>query len=608
MITLENISKIIGHEYLLTNINLTINENDKIGIVGKNGVGKSTLLKIIENDEYATDGKINYAKHSIAVLEQEKQLTLTNTLAEEMAELRLEHDQIESEMQKIVMNESFAYDETLINEYNKLENRFLQIGGYEIDSQIQKMFSLFGFNKNEYNKLISEFSGGQKTRIALIKILMQNPDFLILDEPTNHLDTQTIEWLEDYLRLKARGVIIVSHDRFFLERVCNRIIDLENKTSQEYNMRYSDYVVEKERRFEFNMNAYENQQQEIKRLEEYIEKNKKRASKIGQVKDRKRKLEAIELIEKPQLNKERVQFEIEGFRLKKAPYVDLLDASIGYEQALLEHVDFTIRGGDRIGIIGENGAGKSTLIKTMTKELKPIAGRVVVHPKINIGYFEQEQSTLNEDEVIYDVIAKLMPGETQTMIRKHLAKFLFKRDDVYKKVGVLSGGEKVRLIFASFVLKKYDMIIMDEPTNHLDLDAKFELEEVLKQYTGTLIVISHDRYFINQIVDKIFYINNNQYQIFDGDYEQYLSLKNEQKQEKIRVKQKKVVAKKEIKRNTKKLEKELENLELEKEQLAALVLQEEVYSDWQKLGEIQNDIALIDQKISDLYEELLGEE
>ncbi len=607
MITLENISKIVGHEYLLKDINITINENDKLGIVGKNGVGKSTLLKIIENDEYATDGQVKYAKHSIAVLEQEKQLTLTNTLAQEMAELRQEHDRIEAQMQKIVMNEDFATDDGLINEYNKLETRFLQIGGYEIDSQIQKMFSLFGFNKTDYDKLISEFSGGQKTRIALIKILMQNPDFLILDEPTNHLDTQTIEWLEDYLRLKARGVIIVSHDRFFLERVCNRIIDIENQTTHIYNMRYSEYVVEKERRFEFNMNAYENQQMEIKRLEEFIDKNKKRASKIGQVKDRKRKLEAIDLIDKPQLNTERVQFEIEGFRLKKAPYVDLLDASIGYEEPILEHIDFTVRGGDRIGIIGENGAGKSTLIKTMTKELSPLDGRVVVHPKINIGYFEQEQSSLDEDQVVYDVVAQLMPGETQTMVRKHLAKFLFKREDVFKKVNVLSGGEKVRLIFACFVLKKYDMIIMDEPTNHLDLDAKFELESVLKQYTGTLIIISHDRYFVNQIVDKIFYIDKNSYQVYEGDYEQYLMLKSEEKQHKVRVKQKKVVEKKQVKRNTKKLEKQIETLETNKDQLEQEVLKEEVYSDWQKLSEIQEEVSSIETKLLELYEELLGE-
>ncbi len=607
MITLENISKIIGHEYLLKDINLTINENDKLGIVGKNGVGKSTLLKIIENDEYATDGQVKYAKHSIAVLEQEKQLTENNTLAEEMAELRAEHDKIEFQMQEIVMNENFATDEKLINEYNKLETRFLQIGGYEIDSQIQKMFSLFGFDKSDYQKKVSEFSGGQKTRIALVKIIMQNPDFLILDEPTNHLDTQTIEWLEDYLRLKARGVIIVSHDRFFLERVCNRIIDIENNTTHEYNMRYSDYVIEKERRFEFNMNAYNNQQMEIKRLEEYIDKNKKRASKIGQVKDRKRKLDAIEVMDKPQLNKERVQFEIEGFRLKKAPYVDLMDATIGYDTPIISNVDFTIRGGDRIGIIGENGAGKSTLIKTMTKEIKPLSGRVVTHPKINIGYFEQEQSSLNEDEVVYDVVAKLMPGETQTMIRKHLAKFLFKKDDVYKKVNVLSGGEKVRLIFACFVLKKYDMIIMDEPTNHLDLNAKFELESVLKQYTGTLVVISHDRYFVNQIVDKIFYIDKNSYHVYEGDYEDYLTFKSEEKQVKVKKKQAKVVEKKVVKRNTKKLETKIEKIETQKTNLELETLNEDVYSDWQKLNEIQEKIASYESELEQLYDELLGE-
>ncbi len=607
MLTIQNVSKIIGSEYLLRDVTFTINENEKLGIVGRNGVGKSTLLKIIENDEYATDGSVNYAKHSIAVLEQEKQLTLTNTLREEMDEIKHEQVELELKMQEIVMDENFATDEQLIKEYGKLEERFILLDGYEIDSKIKKMFSLFGFNQDDYSKLIQEFSGGQKTRIALIKILMQNPDYLILDEPTNHLDTQTIEWLEDYLRLKANGVIIVSHDRFFLERVCNKIIEIENQTTHEYNMRYSDYINEKERRFEFQMNAFENQQMEIKRLEEFIDKNKKRTSKIGQVKDRKRKLEQIELIDKPVLNNEKVYFEIEGFRLKKAPYMDLLDADIGYEIPIISNVNFTVQGGDRIGIIGENGTGKTTLIKTMTKEIKPLAGRALIHPKINVGYFEQEQTSLSGDEVVYDVVAKLMPGESQTQIRKHLAKFLFKREDVHKKVSVLSGGEKVRLIFATFVLKKYDMIIMDEPTNHLDLSAKFELESVLKQYSGTLVVISHDRYFVNQVVDKIFCIDSGSYHVYDGNYEDYLQIKASEKVVKVKKKQAKVIKKKINKKNTKKLEREIEELEAKKDVLEQEVLKEEVYTDWQKLAEIQTEIETIKIELNKKYEELLGE-
>lgn len=607
MITVENISKIIGHEYLLENISFTVNENDKLAIVGANGVGKSTLLKIIENDENATDGKVKIGKNKIAVLEQEKQLTPSNTLRAEMDEVKAEFIKIEKQMQELLMDENFGTDPGLIEEYGKIEEKYVQMGGYEIDNKIRKMFSIFGFNEEDYNKQITEFSGGQKTRIALVKLILEDPDYLILDEPTNHLDTATIEWLEDYLRLKARGVIIVSHDRFFLERVCNRIIEIEHKTTHQYNMNYSKYIEEKERRFEYQMNSYLNQQQEIKVLEEFIEKNKKRDSKIGQVKDRKKKLEQMELLKMPQKTTERVQFEIEGFRLKKAPYVDLLETTIGYDEPILTNVNFTIQGGDRIGIIGENGAGKSTLIKTMTKELKPLAGRVVVHPKIKIGYFEQEQTGLDDDAVIFDIVHQLMPEESQTQVRKHLAKFLFKREDVYKKVGVLSGGEKVRLIFATFVLKKYDLIIMDEPTNHLDLSAKFELESVLKQYSGTLIVISHDRYFINEIVDKIFYIDKNNYHIYEGNYEDYLQYKTEVKNIKVEKVKKQVKQKRAKKVNSKKLEKEIEKFEIEIDSLEASVLLEEVYTDWQKLSEIQEQIKNKKEQLEQLYVELLGE-
>ncbi len=607
MITVENISKIIGSEYLLENINFTINPNDKLAIVGANGVGKSTLLKIIENDENATDGKVKTGKKRIAVLEQEKQLTLTNTLKMEMDEVKKEFVKIETQMQDILMADDFATNLDLLAEYGKLEEKYVQMGGYEIDNKIQKMFSIFGFNEQDYHKLISDFSGGEKTRIALVKLILEDPDYLILDEPTNHLDTATIEWLEDYLRLKARGVIVVSHDRFFLERVCNRIIEIEHQTSHVYNMKYSKYVDEKERRFEYQMNSYLNQQQEIKELEAFIDKNKKRDSKIGQVKDRKKKLENMELIKMPLKNTERVQFEIEGFRLKKAPYIDLLDAAIGYETPIVSHIDFTIQGGDRIGIIGENGAGKSTLIKTMTKEIKPLDGRVVVHPKIKIGYFEQEQTDLDPDAVIFDEIQKLMPEESQTQIRKHLAKFLFKREDVYKKIGVLSGGEKVRLIFAKFVLKRYDLIIMDEPTNHLDLSAKEELESVLKQYSGTLVVISHDRYFINEVVDKIFYIDQNHYHVYEGNYEDYLQYKTDVKATQVKEVKAKVKQKKVKKTNTKKLEKTIAEIETEIINLEQTVLKEEVYSDWQKLADVQNELAAKNEQLEQLYTELLGE-
>ncbi|MGL5020761.1 MAG: ABC-F family ATP-binding cassette domain-containing protein [Mycoplasmatales bacterium] len=593
---------------MFDNINLTINENDKIGIVGRNGVGKTTLLRIIENDDVATDGYVEYANHSVAFLSQEKQLNLDNTIKDEIKLMRSTYDRIYDEMQEIVSDLNFASDERLIKRYGQLETRYETLGGYEIESRIQKILGIFGFGLDVYDKKIIEFSGGEKTRLALVKIIMQDPDYLILDEPTNHLDVNTIEWLEEFLRLKAKGVVVVSHDRFFLQRVCNKIVEIEHGKIEIYKSNYNNFIKEKQIRYEYNLSSYLNQQDEIKRLEEFIAKNNGTPSKIGQVNDRKKKLEKMILLDKPLINTEKVSFEIEGFRHKKAHYVDLLDVNIGTDDGLVRDINFTVRGGDRIGIIGENGCGKSTLIKTMTKVIAPLTGNVILHPKINIGYFEQEQTMLDNEKTAYEMIEPLLIGETSTMIRKHLAKFLFKGKDVFKKVDVLSGGEKVRLIFAMFVLKRYDMIIMDEPTNHLDLSAKEELESVLKQYNGTLIVISHDRYFVNEVVNKIFYIEDGKYVVYDGNYEDFLKQKVSLKDNVKEVKQQKIRNVKTKVRNTKKLEASIELLENQVKELELLTLQPEVYNDWEKLNEINNKIKKIQIKLDDSYIILFGEE
>jgi ATP-binding cassette subfamily F protein 3 len=478
------------------------------------------------------------------------------------------------------------------------------MGGYEIESRILKILGIFGFSIDLLDKKILELSGGEKTRLALVKIIMLDPDYLILDEPTNHLDVNTIEWLEEYLKLKAKGVVVVSHDRFFLQRVCNKIVEIENKKIEVYKMTYNNFIGEKQIRYDFNLSSYINQQAEIKRLEEYIVKNNNTPSKIGQVNDRKRKLDKMILLDKPVKFNEKVSFEIEGYRHKKAHYIDLLDVTIGNEDGILKDINFTVRGGDRIGIIGENGAGKSTLIKSMTKAIPVLKGNVILHPKIKTGYFEQEQTTLKNDLSVYETVEKLMIGETSTMVRKHLAKFLFKGNDVFKKVEMLSGGEKVRLIFATFVLKKYDLIIMDEPTNHLDMSAKEELESVLKQYAGTLIVISHDRYFMNEVIDKIFHIEDGNYQIYEGNYEAFLKQKVSLRTETKKVKQKKEIRVKDKKNSTKKVELEIEKLEQLKKELENQTLDPQVYNDWEKLKSINFELTKISTDLDQLYEVL----
>lgn len=605
MITVKNVGKIIGNEYLFSDISFTINDNDKIGIVGRNGVGKTTLLKILENEEYATDGEVIYSNQKVAFLSQEKNLNLNNTLNDEIKLLMSQFVNLRTKMDEILKNPNFSDDWKLIEEYGNLENKFNLLGGYEIEAKVKRVLAVFGFSNDKYEKKIADFSGGEKTRLALVKIILSEPDYLILDEPTNHLDMKTIEWLEDFLRTKAKGVVVVSHDRFFLQRVCKKIYELNNGKLYEYNTNYSNYLKERVIRYELQLKTYENQLKEINRLQEFIDKNKLKDSKIGQVNDRKRKIESIELVDKPIYDNEKINFTIEGYRNKKANYVDLLNCTIGYDKPLIKDVNLTIRGGDKIGIIGENGAGKSTLIKTMTREIKPFSGRAILHPKIKIGYFEQEQDSLNTDLTVYETIEKLMPGETKTMIRKHLAQFLFKGNDVKKKVSVLSGGEKVRLIFAKFVLDKYDMIILDEPTNHLDVSAKSELENVLKQYPGTLLVISHDRFFLNEIINKVFLIENDNYQEYEGNYEEYLEQKEAKKEQKISVKTKKIKQVKKTKKNTKKIENKINELEEELLKCTELVQTEEVYSNYQLANEMKDKISAINNELEKLYEKLV---
>ncbi len=607
MLTINNIGKIIGNEYLFRNISFTVNPTDKIGIVGRNGVGKSTLLSIIENEELATEGSIIYGNEKVGFLSQSDQLNQDNTLDEEIKDMMKMFDQLTIEMQNILNDPNFATDQDLINRYGELESRFSLSGGYEIEGQIKKFLSVFGFVESFYTKKVSEFSGGQKTRLALLKLLMSKPDYLVLDEPTNHLDVETIQWLEEYLRLKASGVILVSHDRFFLQRVCNKIIDLEQGSVQIYNCGYQDYAKEKINRYNLLLSSYENQQKEIKEYEEFIIKFRNKPSKIGQVNDRKKKLENMELIKRPVKVNDTINFTIDGLRNKKSAYVDMLECDVGYDKPLLKDVNFKINGGDKVGIVGPNGVGKSTLIKTMTKEIMPLSGRSLLHHKITIGYFDQEQESIDKSINVYQTIEALMPGESKTMIRKHLAQFLFKGDDVFKGVDVLSGGELIRLIFAKFVLKKYDMIVLDEPTNHLDLSAKDVLEQVLKQYTGTIILISHDRYFLNEIVNKIFYINEDGHQTYDGSYEEFLDnklLAKEQVKE-VKVKKKQVVKKQTS--NIKKYEKKIIELENKKASLLEDSLKEEYYLDYEKNNILQQQIVEIDEEIQKLYELLMEE-
>ncbi len=606
MITLQNVSKLYGAETLFRNVDFSIHELDKIGIIGDNGVGKSTLLKIIMDDSLATDGQVRKDKRTIGYLSQRVIENVQNTVEDEFNHVFRRISNTELEMhQTLKQLELDPTNEELVSKYGQLENQFLQLGGYDKQVEINKMLTAFGFIESDIKRTIETFSGGQRTKLALIKLLLMKPDYLLLDEPTNHLDIQTIEWLESYLTSYKGAVIIISHDRYFLDKVVTKIIEIENHTVAKYNTNYSNYLLEKELRYNHALANYERQLKEIKELNDFIERFRNKPSKIGQVNDRKSKLERMQIIEKPFNQFEKINFEFESLHLKRSSYVEILDGEIGYqdEPSLIKNLNLRVDGGEKIGIIGPNGIGKTTLLKTMLKQIPIKSGQVILHHKIKIGYFDQQQNDLDTNKTIFDVIRPYMPEESDSYIRRYLGRFLFKGRDVFKKIGDLSGGEKVRVVLAQFALEEYDLIILDEPTNHLDLKSKEVLGEALKTYQGTILCVSHDRYFMNQIIEKYVLLQPNSYSIFEGKYDNYIEYSESLIKEKKEKKQKQVTTNKKINRNIAKLEKKIEKHE---EQLADLIeesMSPDVYSDLQRAADNKSQIDEAESVLNQLMED-----
>ncbi len=590
MITLQNISKYYGSDVLFENVNLSIQENDKTAIIGDNGVGKTTLLKIIVDDNLATDGVIIRDKKTIGYLSQRVIENVENSVKCEFDNVFRQIANTQKELEAVLkeLNDN-PNDQQLIKTYGQLENKYLQLGGYTVNIEINKMLTAFGFVENDINRKISTFSGGERTKIALIKLLLIKPDYLLLDEPTNHLDIQTIEWLEQYLVAYKGAIIIISHDRYFLDKVVTKIIEIENNTVSKYNTNYTNYLVEKKLRYDHTLANYNRQQKEIKKINEFITKFRNKPSKIGQVNDRKSKLERMEIISEPYNHFEKINFSFEGLHLKRSSYIEIIDGKIGFDEdnILINNFNLRVDGGDRIGIIGPNGIGKTTLLKTMLKQIPIIEGQMLLHPKIKIGYFDQQQNDLDLNKTIFEVIKPYMDEESDSYIRRYLGRFLFKGKDVFKKIGSLSGGEKVRVVLAQFALEKYDLIILDEPTNHLDLKSKEVLEQALSLYSGTILCVSHDRYFMNQIIEKYVFLQQSKFNVFDGKYDDYINytserLKTSKQQKKVKQKQSK-----KINRNIQKLETKITEIENKINELNQYSMNEEVYLDFTKANEVK---------------------
>lgn len=532
-----NITKLYGVTPILEGINLQVLERERIGLVGVNGAGKSTLLKILAGEMSHDGGQIFKAKETtIGYLAQNSGLTSDKSIWDEM--LLVFAPLIEAEAELRRMEEQIADPKAdhadrsyqdLLDKYARQSDWFKDQGGYEMETRIRSVLHGMGFGSFPPDTLISTLSGGQKTRLALARILLQAPDLLMLDEPTNHLDIETLTWLEDYLRGYSGALLVVSHDRYFLDRLVTAIVEIERRQSKRYTGNYSRYAELKAAEYESAMKQYEKQQDEIARMEEFIQRNIVRASTTKRAQSRRKALDRMDVLDKPMgdLKKAHFSFEAEIMSGREVLQVDSLAYGFGEGSPLFSNVSFDLRRGETAALIGPNGIGKSTLLKILIGELKQTAGQINWGTKIRIGYYDQEQTNLNSSNTVLEELWSAYPSVEEARIRTILGNFLFSGDDVQKRVSALSGGEKARVALAKLMLQKANVLILDEPTNHLDLYSKEVLESALLDYEGTLLFISHDRYFLNKMAERIIELHPEGANPYLGNYDDYVEKKLE---------------------------------------------------------------------------------
>ena len=543
MLRLEKISKIYPTGEVLKDVSWEIRNGERIGLVGVNGAGKSTQLKIIAGLEEATDGSlISEGDPSIAYLKQEFDVDLSRTVREELFEAFKEasdllHSQklIQEKMESELASKDLDYLDLLIKELSVIQRKFESINGYDLESKVEKLLPNIGFNQNEADRLVGDFSGGWQMRIALGKILLQSPDLLLLDEPTNHLDLETIEWLENYLLNQKIAMVIVSHDRSFLDKVCTRIVNTERGQSKSYLGNYTSYLQQRDFELESTKVAYEKQQKDMQVQKAYIERFRASATRSTQAKSREKLLDKVEKIEAPENSLKGPNFKFLDSPRAGRDILSIKDLTHSYEDNILFLGAFLeLEPGERIAFLGPNGSGKSTLLRLIMGLEVPDEGSIMIG-KYNIipSYFEQNQAeALELEKTVIETISESVPNWNQTEIRSLLGSFGLTNDSVFKEVSQISGGEKARLALALMIIKPSNLLILDEPTNHLDIPSKQMLEQALSNYNGTALIVSHDRYFISKVANKIVEIRDGQLIKYEGDYEYYKEKKIEEAQEK----------------------------------------------------------------------------
>jgi ATP-binding cassette subfamily F protein 3 len=599
ILSISKLKKEFNGEVLFQNISFDINSKDKIALIGKNGTGKSTLLKMILGDIQIDEGEINKSsKVKVGYLSQDVISNSNNSLIDEMYDVFHEIIALEKRMSELTAKlENNPFNKELINRYATLEHSYAINGGYEYHYQINLILSKFGFKKEEYNRNISTFSGGEKTRVAFSKLLLQKPDLLILDEPTNHLDIEIIDWLEDYLNKYAGAVLIVTHDKYFITKVCRKMIEIDHQTAHVYHGSFSEYEEEKIKRYELLLRSYKRQQKEISHLQSFVDRFKYNAKRASIAKDREKKIKRIVKIDKPHQSKKHVKMQFEDRRTTRDIILKADNLSIGYDnKTLLEGINFTMRGFDKLAIIGPNGTGKTTLLKVIEKKLSPLLGKIDFLREYKFGYFDQNQETLNYQKTIYQEIHDYYPMYTNKDVRSIAARFLFFNEDLDKPISILSGGERVRLVLLLLMLEKPDLLILDEPTNHLDIETKDIVEDVLSQFSGPIIFVSHDRYFINKLGTKIIHLSFDKMIEFEGSYDEFKEL-----QEKTKIKKKQIKKAKNIKRN---IAKEITEIEKNIHSLEKIIVfkksetyKSEYYLDYKKMKTLNEEITYLEKDL-----------
>ena len=534
ILSCSNISKSFGSDTILENVSFHIEEHEKAAVVGINGAGKSTLLKIIIGELPADSGEVVVSKgKTIGYLAQHQDLESSRTIYEEVLEIKRPIIQMEERIRQLETQMRDAEGdalESMLSEYSRLNHQFELANGYAYKSEVTGVLKGLGFTEEEFTKPVNTLSGGQKTRVSLGRLLLSNPDIILLDEPTNHLDMESIAWLENYLINYSGSVIIVAHDRYFLNRVVKKIIELDRGHSQVYLGNYDEYSQKRAMIRQAQMKAYLNQQQEIRHQQEVIAKLKSfnREKSIKRAESREKMLAKVEVLEKPTEVNDAMSITLEPRTESGNDVLTIRNLVKAFGSLnLFQHVDIDIRRGERIAVIGNNGAGKSTLLKIIMGMLPADAGEIRPGARVHVGYYDQEQQVLHPEKTIFEEIQDAYPDMDNTRVRSVLAAFLFTGDDVFKKISDLSGGERGRVSLAKLMLSEANFLILDEPTNHLDITSKEILEDALNHYTGTVLYVSHDRYFINKTATRILELTGQTFINYIGNYDYYLEKKEE---------------------------------------------------------------------------------